>query len=130
MSYTFTQLPGEPIIVFKAHANYDVQAEIQSVLHDATALLNATKEPVFQIVDFSAMPGIDMEDLMVGTSASARGEESPFHHPKVRETIFVTNNPAFTMTARGLSNEVYGNLYVPVFENYEDALAYCRTQLE
>lgn len=129
MSYTIRKLPNEPIVVFKAGADYDVQAEIQSVIRDANQILDSSRELLFQIIDFTDMVRMGMDDLMIGTDNSARGEASPFHHPKVRQSIFVTRNPALRMAAEGLGHDIYGNLFVPVFENYEDALRYVRSQL-
>jgi hypothetical protein len=61
---------------------------------------------------------------------AARGEASSMHHPKLRQMVFVTHNPAIRMATEGLDDEIYGNMFVPVYENYEDALAYVRSQLE
>ena len=128
-SYTLRKLPDEPIIVFKMATNYD-GSEIELVVRDSTALFDAAEEPVILIVDLSNQAMLDMEELMIGANAAARGEASPFHHSKLRQTVFVTRNPIFKATAEELGLDIYGNLFVPVFENYEDALAYTRAQLE
>ena len=129
MSYTIKKLPAESIIVFRLAHDFAVQAELGPAARDMLALLNSVEEPNFLICDLSEQTAFNMEDMLVGTDTAARGESSPLHHPKIRQAIFVTRNTALKLATNGLGNDVYGNLFVPVFENYEDALDYARSQL-
>ncbi len=127
MSYTLKKLPDEPIFVFKAGADYDTQSETEPMNRKVIALLDAAQEPLVQIIDFSEA-SLDMNDMMAGASAAARGEDAPLHHPNVKLNLFVTRDPAFKMAVDGLNNEVFGRVFAKVFENYEEALAYARSQ--
>ncbi|HEX3050717.1 MAG TPA: hypothetical protein VHP83_08685 [Aggregatilineaceae bacterium] len=125
---TIKKLPNEPIIVLTPVWDLDAQPENPLLPNELLAFLNKLSEPVFQIADLSDAE-LNMDDLMIGATVMGRGETSPFHHPNLRQTVVVTRSAAVRATAMGMGYDVYGNLYIPVYENFEDALAYVRSQL-
>ncbi|MCA9882897.1 MAG: hypothetical protein KC708_08005 [Anaerolineae bacterium] len=123
MSYQITKHLEDRYIVVEHGEDYDVQTEVQNVIGDTIAIFNSVEKPIFVILDFSKAK-LNFQDVLVGGNAAARGEDSPFSHPKVRQTLFVTNNRALKMSADGFKNEVFGSHNIPVFESVEQAVSY------
>lgn len=129
MPYTIRKLPDEPIVIFKLGATYNTQLEREAAVRNFLGIIEHVEAPIFLMIDASDMEKMGLDDIMVGSASAARGENALFHHPNIRQIVIVTRNPAFRMAAEGLGYDVYGNLFVPVYENIEDALAFARGRL-
>jgi len=126
MSFKHTKLPNEPIVAFQAGADYDAQKEMEATMSEANAIFDTLASPSYLILDFS-LTSMSIHDIVVGANASARGDNAPLHHPKIKQIVFVTRDKAMKMSAAGLGGKVFGELQVPVFDKYEDALTFVRT---
>ena len=51
-----------------------------------------------------------------------RGEGSLFHHPNIRQVIFVSDSTMLQVAAKEMDSAPFGNVTVAVFDNIEEAL--------
>ena len=125
MAYSIEKLPGEPIIIARIGADFDLTSDWAAFNQELNALLNALQEPAFYITDvLRATFGFD--DLVAGVNLSARGSKPVLKHPSIRESLVVTNNSFFKMAARGLSSVTFGNIAMKTFDDLGACLRYCR----
>lgn len=125
MSFTTHKLPGEPIIVHTMDADYSVARDFTAGVDSIIAVLDAQSEPTYLVVDMDdAHFGLD--DVMSGASQAARQEGALLRHPRLRETLLITQSDLFRLAARGLDSDVFGHVRVKLFATVDEALAYCR----
>ena len=51
------------------------------------------------------------------------------HHPNIVETLFVMSDNFMRMGVMGMTNPVYGEVQLRVFDTVEAALSYCRERI-
>ena len=124
MSFTITKHADAPIIVNHIHADYNIATDIVPSNQQVRALLDQVIEPHYYIIVFGYV--LTFEELMDGANRVARGENSLWHHPNIKQVIMVTDNDMLKLSAEGMQSHTFGNLVVPVFATLEDALAYTR----
>ncbi len=129
MSSTIEKLPNEPIALQTFSPDYHLVEELPKNVPGLLKFLDQLTEPVFWVVDISAVHGVSIEDLLTGTELVAKGKNALYHHRNVREVLYVSTSKMISMAAAGLANEKFGNLKVRVFETREAALQYARQQL-
>jgi len=96
---------------------------------DMAALLDQQSEPVYHILDWSAVQQLNLEAMATAAASAAWGENAVFHHPMIKEVLFVTTNPIFAQGAEGLKTETYGSVPISVFSTLDEALQYARAQI-
>ncbi len=125
-TYTIEKLPGEPILLFTAHRDYDVSVDIVKAAAEVNQLLDELGEPVFFVQDLMAVV-IDVDDMLVGSNTAGGSETATFRHPNIREVVAATQDQMLRMALEGMANETYGNVRVSLFDNIDDAMAYVRS---
>lgn len=124
------KIQDAPIVVSRAsrgegdviEQTIQVNAEIKSVLDRQT-------EKVFLIMDLSDI-SLEFGDLIQVASLSARGPDNLMHHPMIRENLFVLRDSLLKMAVKGLDNVMFGLLRTHTFDTVEEAIRYCREQIE
>ena len=129
MTNTIQKLPNEPIVVDSMSPDYDLAVELPQALPKLIETVEQLAEPVFWVVDISKVEEMDVEDLLIGTELLITGEKALYHHPNIREVMYVTSSQMIRLAATGLSDDLFGNLKIHVFETLEAALQYARKQL-
>jgi hypothetical protein len=125
--YSIVQYPGEPVITVTLRGAFSVASHLSSLNEEVQRVLDAT-QPVFYIVEVCDLK-VTFEDLVVGSSTSARGAGAILHHPNIRELIVVTTDRLITLGVRGLQSPAFGLDRVSVFETLEDAMTHCREKI-
>jgi len=87
---------------------YEGEANHLSLRPEILNALDSAPVPQFFIFDITAM-GIDVTEMMTGTSVMGRGEGAIFHHPKIRQAIICTSNAMMQMAFRGMQSAIYGS---------------------
>ena len=121
--YTIEKLPNEPVIVMKAHEDYDPSEHAGEGAKALNRILDELDGPVFFIQDLTRMK-VDFEDILVGASTIGRGDAAPFHHSNIREIIAVTQDPTIRMVIEGMATDVYGNVHTIILDTLGEALDY------
>jgi len=129
MPVKLEQLPNEPIVIQTMSPDYHLIEEFPKDHPKLYALLDGLSEPVFWIVDISKVENIDMQDLLTGTKLVATSDKSLYHHPNMRQALYVSTKDLIKLAATGLSHEQFGKLNVKVFDNLDAALAYARERI-
>ncbi len=125
MSTKFKKLDNEPIVVVTLPKDYDLAAELPVQLPKYLQLLNAATEPVYWIVDARNSP-LKGEEIALGASLVARGEHPLYHHPNIRQVIYVTSARIMKLAADGLKAEPFGHVNIKLFDDLDQALEYAR----
>ncbi len=119
MSITIDLLTGEPILVEALNSDYRYDLEVESTVSHTLTALEYQQSPVFFILDV-AEANLSINELTTGADA-VRHQAMLFHHPRIREVIFVARNRRADFAPKLLNS--------PVFETREDALAYARRKI-
>jgi hypothetical protein len=126
--YKLERLGDEPIMLVTIEIDYSIARDMQQSDAEGRVLADASEQPLFWITDISKLkPSID--DLLLGSNQGARGEDPLWHHPMIREMIFVSSSPLIQLAAKGMNSVTFGNLNVQVFKSVGDALDYCRSKV-
>ena len=127
MSYSIEKLPGDPVIIGMFSDGFSVANHLEPFLDELKGLLDDQAEPVYYVVILDGL-SLSLEDLLVSTNVSSRGDNPALHHPNLRGTIAVTDSKMIKLAAKGMNSDLFGNLRVDVFETAEEALAFVRSQ--
>ncbi|NDJ75067.1 MAG: hypothetical protein GYB65_02315 [Chloroflexi bacterium] len=125
LSHTVEKLPNDPVIVAYLHADLDPQAEYAALAADIRKLLDRQTEPVFYITDFTEAT-FDIGDILMASSRAAASGGGNFHHPNVKEVIFVSPAELVHFTAQGFRADAFGNVIINAFNTLDEALDYVR----
>lgn len=126
MTFTLMLLEDDDVLLFSADPEFDISEDVFAVIEEAKKLLDSLTDPVTIVNDFRTVPPPDMDDLMVGATAVARGDSPLYHHPMLRSVVFVTTDETFRTALRGLSGAIYGEITAHYFDTLEEALAFAR----
>lgn len=129
MPSTLEKLADEPIIVQTMSPDYQLMIEFPPKVPQLFAFLDGLTEPVFWVVDISAVEKLSIEDLLTGTGIVAKGENALYRHRNIREVLYVSTLEMIKLAAAGLGHDAFGKLKVRVFENLEAALQYARERV-
>lgn len=125
MSFTVEKLPNDPVIVQTFNEDYDLANEIKLSNAKMFETLDVVTEEKVYLVDVFKFH-ITFEDIIKGANIVARGERPLWHHPKLKQIILVTQDPALRLAAEGMESSVFGGLKIPVFATVDEALVYTR----
>jgi len=124
MSYSIEKLLNEAIIIAHANALYADGEDVSSFTRELSSTLDQQKTPVYLVVDIT---GLDLTlDQLIEATAFATRDTQIFKHPKVIETLSVSDSPYLNLASQGLNNPAFGNVEVRIFAQIELALAYAR----
>jgi hypothetical protein len=123
MKYAIQQLDDVPAIMVTWYPNFNPQTDLETVTRDTVKVLEAQPSPVFFVANLLEA-NIDFEGMVRAASSANRDAGGLFHHPKVREVVFVTTNSMVEMGAKGVDSEAFGFTKIHVFYTLEDALEY------
>ncbi len=127
-TFTNEKLPDLPALLTTLSAEFRVTRDMAASDAATIALLEQVDEPVFNVVDVSKLR-VTMEDILQGSNRGGRGESAIWHHPRIRQTIFISDSKIIQLAARGMNSFSFGNLNIPVFPTLEEALVYIRQEL-
>lgn len=127
MSYQIKKHLEDHYIIVEYGEDYDVELEIESSIADGIKIYDSLGSPIFVILDFTKTK-MDLQDVIVGANVATREGDSPFSHPNVRQTLFVTKDRALKLSTKGMKHEIFGGHNLPAFESIENALAYVRSK--
>jgi hypothetical protein len=119
------KLPDEPILIVTLSGYITEWVRSALVGVEMTAILDASSEPLFLILDMSAVEQC-YEDIVIGATKAAHGKKPLLKHPNIREILEVTTNSLYETVAESLDNPIFGNIKIRLFQTREDALAYAR----
>lgn len=129
MSYTIERLSDEPIVVYtQGPATRDTQG-IAETLDDIARALDEQTDKVFLIWNVGSMT-IELDDLIQSASKAGRGSNAVLHHTNVQENVYVVSNRMVKMAIKGLESATFGRAKVVMFDTLDEALGYCRAQIE
>ena len=128
MSYSVEKLPGEPIVVSTMLDDFSVADHLPGMIDELSALFDSQPEPVYYISDVGHL-SLNLEDILFGSTATARGQNPVLHHPNIKRTILVTSSKMIKLAVKGMNSEVFGNIRIDLFETVDEAFAYVREQL-
>jgi hypothetical protein len=123
MKYAIQQLDDVPAIMVTWYPNFNPQTDLETVTRDTVKVLEAQPSPVFFVANLLEA-NIDFEGMVLAASSTSRKAEGLFHHPKVREVVFVTTNRMVEMGAKGVDSQAFGFTKIRVFSSIEEALDY------
>ncbi len=126
MSATIKKLPGEPIVIQTMSPDYKLVNELPPALPKLLAFLDALEEPVFWLLDISAVAVITVEDLLTGTELVARGEHALYRHPKIKYVVYISTKSMIKMAVDGMAKEAFGKFPISVFDTLDEALVFAR----
>ncbi len=126
-NYSLDLLPGEPLVVCQGFSEYSWKADFVPMADEVAALLNELDQPVFLIIDMTAMAA-DLADVIFSTNYAARSTNQFLHHPNMREFLAITTNKLISMAVQGMNTPTFGNVPVQIFSTLDDAMRYARSQ--
>lgn len=121
MSFTVEPYPAAPIIITNLHRDFEVTRELPFVDQATLELLEAATTPQTLIIIFHGALNID--EMLEGARVVAHDGDPIWHHAKVKQVLWVTDDETLKAAAKGLATEDFGNLQVAVFETFDHALA-------
>jgi hypothetical protein len=127
--YTIEQIGDLPVVLLTVDAHYDVQRDMPHSRVELVQVLNTMDEPVFYILDLRNLSA-SFDDIMAAASMGARGEGASWHHPKLRDLLWVTNANIIKASAEGLKSDTFGNVTIKLFGSTDEAIAYAQDQLD
>lgn len=129
MSYTIEQISGAPILVLTAGP--DVSNGVMGMNESRPEMLQILADqpaPLFLILDLQTVR-MDLDGHLEAASAAALGKSPLLHHPKIRETLFVSNDELMKMSIKGLtSSATFGFAKASLFATVDEALQHCYDQ--
>jgi len=128
-TYQIEVLPDEPIMITHILKGYKVSVDMPQSDAEARVILDQASEPMFHIVEASERL-VSLDDIISAANIGARGEQPLWHHPMIREMIFVHPAEVVKLAAKGLKGASFGNLSVRVFDTLDEALSYVRAALK
>jgi hypothetical protein len=123
MPTVFKKLEDEPIVIVTLPIDYNLAAELPKLMPQYINLLNAATEPVYWVVD-ARNSSLTVEEIILGASLLARGEHPLYHHPNVREVIYVTSSQIMKLAADGMKGDSFGNVNIKMFDDLDQAMDY------
>ena len=125
MPTEFKKLDHEPIVIVTLPQQYDLAAELPTLLPKYISMLDAAPEPLYWIVDARNSP-LTVEEIITGASLVAKGQHPLYHHPNIRQVIYITSNSMMKLAAKGLNHAAFGHVNIKVFDSLDAALKFAR----
>ncbi len=128
MSHTVEAVPEQPIVVATCQADFWVAEELDAMVDAILRLAESSPQPVFLIVDMLAVT-FSPNDIIIAANRARKDSNSVFHHPAIRQVIFISDSRLVELASRGLNTEIFGNISVRTFPSVEAALKEVHKQL-
>jgi hypothetical protein len=127
MPYHFELITDRPVLLntLGPPFNGDLMADMAA---ETIVWLERLDHRVYYLINTGQI-ALGLSDVMQGAYAAARGPNPPLHHPKVIETILITNDPMLKMAMKSLDSVVFGFLNVRPSSSLDEALAYVDAQM-
>ncbi|NDJ77158.1 MAG: hypothetical protein GYB65_12960 [Chloroflexi bacterium] len=123
--FSVDQLPDEPIVVDKHWDPVDVHNELQNFYIKLGEVISQIEGPIFRIIDLAQL-GFTFSDMLVIISAEAKSKaHGSVGDPRVYAVV-VAREEIAELLARANNQEHYNNLEIPIFSEYNEALAHVR----
>jgi hypothetical protein len=126
-TFTVKQLDDKPVLLTTLTAEFRVSRDMPDSDAATRAALETAAEPLFNVVDVRALT-LTIDDVIHGSNRGSRGGEPIWKHPKIRQTIFISESKLVQMAAKGMNSAVFGHLDIRVFPNLEETLRYVDAQ--
>ena len=125
MSFIVKKMADAPAVLVQTGADFDPEAELETVVKESTRLIAEQPTPSYVIWDARNAP--TTVDIIVKGANISRSLETPANQVG---TIVITTTQAVKMAMEGMNSRVFGHITIPVFENLDEAVAYARQQVE
>lgn len=129
MTFTTEKLDDEPIIVTILSQEFRVEHDMPKSDAAGRTILDASDEPMFNVVDLRTAQ-LNFQEIIQGTHEGTRGIDPIWHHPKIHQTIFVTESQLVKLAVKSMQGPAYANARVAVCETLDEALTLARSQIE
>ena len=127
-SYQVEKLSGEPIIISRFGADYDLVADFP----ESSKLVNRTfqeqSEPFFYILNIAEMK-MDFSQLVMRMADLTDAKSGPYRHPLLQEIVLVTESDLGSLAVDAMHQEQYGAVQGKLCSSEEEAIAYVRDQI-
>ena len=123
MSFDTHLVEGKPVLIQTLHAGY-TGAESARLMARAGKALDKADRQLYYVLDLRAAD-LSLSDIVLNTRLVPDGTRPVFFHPNVLETLIVTHDTTFRVSAMGLQHPRFGNAKIKVFDQVDEALAYC-----
>jgi len=124
MRYQVESLPGEPIIIATVQEAASNADESNRAVDHIMELLDQQSQPAVLIFDLLGA-SLSLDAVVQGASIAAR-QRSLLRHPKLRETVVISQNRLIDLASRGLNSATFGHIKVRIFKSMDEALTYAR----
>lgn len=124
MPFSVTRVDDKPIVMYVIDPNHNIATDGERDIQALFDLLEGQANPVFLIMDIRNYK-LTLDDMIVGANHAAR-QFKIFKHPKVIESILISENQMAALASRGLNTPVFGNVKIKVVKTMDDAYAYIR----
>jgi hypothetical protein len=126
MAVNVDRLPNEPIII--ATLSGDLTSEIvQEMFAQSATLLDEIGGYAYRITDIQSAD-ISFPDLVLVLSQSTKGQPGSPSDPRICGVLVGTHEWA-RFYADSLHQAQYGQLNIPIFDDFDTAMAYLREQM-
>lgn len=125
-SFEVETLHGEPIVIARFGADYNMLADFsksRAVIGEAFA---AQSTPFYYILNISASK-FDFSQMTARLAALTDAKTGPYRHPLLKEVIFVTESDLGAIAADAMQQEQYGALKSNLYKSEEEAVEYVRS---
>jgi hypothetical protein len=124
-TYTIQYRPSLPAIIASCTEEFTFENDFFAYRAEIADLLASLLNPVYYVMDMLKL-NFDFGEITTSVNIATRIDHPNFRHPNVRQVIFVSDCPAWTLVAKGLNTKIYGNLVIPVFPTLDEALEYIK----
>lgn len=125
MTFTLQLLPDVPAILLTLKYDYVLTRDFPKSYAQVSQMLEEVDQPVYYITDFTQAT-IDLDLVIQGAEKTSLDQGGTFHHPKVKEVLFVSTDEVIHLAAKGLQSDTYGHVRIKAFRTLDEALAYAR----
>jgi hypothetical protein len=119
--------PDLPVIIRELGPEHRTSEHGQQVVDEDLALMDAQTDKFYYIIDASQVK-VDVVDL-VQNIATINKQVAVFKHPKIIESLVITQNITAEFALRSFARPIFGGVSIKVHKTLEDALKYIRQKL-
>ena len=127
MTFSIQQFADAPAILLTLSSEYDLQRDFPKSYAAVRPLLDNASGPLTYILDMTDAT-FDLEMLIQGANKTSRESGGTFHHPNIREVVFVATQEALHYAVKGLQTAAFGNVRAKSFATLDEALDYVYSQ--
>lgn len=122
MPFEVTQYQDKPVIISTLTRPFHFDSDTRLLNIEGVKLIDSIGEPVWSIVDFSALD-ITFSELTVALSSFAKASPGEIKQ-RVIQFVFVGEDDMASIAAKGVQQDQYGNTASAVFETLDEAIQY------